>query len=290
MEKMNHSRISGMGVRLTSTISVMLVLFILGLVAFINISFDGIERRVKEKMGFAVVLTDSVPQAMIDTLTVRCQNSDYISEFKYLSSEDVLAEETKGDGKELVDMLGVNPYAPMFEVRLTADYANVDSMNIIINEWESLQCVDYVDVNTELIRNLDSNSKMLNAILLIVAAALLLISFVLINNTVKLSVYAKRFLIHTMKLVGATGAFIRRPFLTTNIVQGVCAGALASALLTALLIWARSVDVAFEALIPWNVAFIVFAALLLLGALICGLAAMIATNRYLRINYDDMFD
>ena len=279
-----------MGVRLTSTISVTLVLFILGLVAFINISFDGIERQVKEKMGFAVILNDSVPAATIDSISRFCQTADYISEFKYLSAEEVMAEETGGEGSELIEMLGVNPYAPMYEIRVTAENANVDSINRIVGRWQSLPFVDEVDVNTELVGSLDANSRMLNAILLIVAAALLLISFVLINNTVKLSVYAKRFIIHTMKLVGATGAFIRRPFLVSNIIQGICAGAVASGILAGMLVWARSSHSAFAVLIPWEVAAIVFAALLIIGALICGIAALIATNRYLHISYDDMFD
>lgn len=130
---------------------------------------------------------------------------------------------------------------------------------------------------------------MLNTILLIIAAALLLISFVLINNTVRLTVYARRFLIHTMKLVGAKGSFIRRPFLISNILQGIVAALLACGLLALLAGWAKSLDPAMDSLLPWSALAAVFGGILVVGCAICALAAVIATNRYLRASYDDMF-
>ncbi len=290
MDNKNKNRLTGWSDYATSTISVMLVLFILGLVGVINISFDGISRQVKEKMGFTVVLADSISPATVDSLVSVCDAGRYMSEYKYMSADDVMAEETQGEGAELVDLLGVNPYAPMVEVRLKAQFADVDSVKTIVARWSEFPEVEEVTVNTEMIGNLNRNANLINTVLVIMAAALLLISFVLINNTVRLTVYSRRFLIHTMKLVGAKGSFIRRPFLIGNAVEGVVAGLLGSAILAGMLCWVRTLDVGVDSLLPWSAMVWVFAALVVLGVVICVAAAAVATNRYLRKNYDEMFN
>lgn len=289
MEKKNHSRIAGMGDRVTATISVTLVLFILGLVAAINVSFGSLEKELKEKMGYTVVLADSVSDAQVQHLRSICASAPYISDYKYLSQEDVLREETGGDGSELVEMLGVNPYAPMFDIKVRHDWANVDSISAITNQWRGLEGVEEVSVNTDMVKNLSRNARLFNTVMLVIAAALLLISFVLINNTVRLTVYARRFTIHTMKLVGANPGFIRRPFILSNLLQGIVAGIVASGVLAALIAWGKNWDPALEPLLPWGVAGVIFGGILVVGMAICSLAALFATNRYLRADYDDMF-
>ena len=291
MNNKNRNRLTGWGDYVTSTISVMLVLFIIGLVGAINITFHGINRQIKEKMGFTVVLADSVGQASVDSLKVICSGASYISDFKYLSADEVMAEETKGDGGELVDLLGVNPYAPMLEIRMKEEYANVDSITAIVAMWDAMPQVEEATANTELIGNLNRNAQYLNLILFVIAGALLLISFVLINNTVRLTVYSRRFLIHTMKLVGAKGGFIRRPFIMINCWQGVIAGFLASGLLFAIVAWVDSWEKnLLTAFLPWDALGIICCGMVILGVLICMIAAFFATNRYLRKNYDEMFD
>lgn len=217
MEKKNHSRMAGMGDRVTSTISVTLVLFILGLVAAINITFSTLDKELKEKMGFTVVLCDSVPSEDIGKLRQLCASAPYVSEYKYLSSEEVLKEEAGSDGPALVEMLGVNPYSPMFDIRVKKEWANVDSIGRLVDSWSGMPQVDDVSVNTDMVASLTRNARMFNTVMLVIAAALLLISFVLINNTVRLTVYSRRFIIHTMKLVGATPGFIRRPFIVHRV-------------------------------------------------------------------------
>ncbi|MDE5941069.1 MAG: permease-like cell division protein FtsX [Muribaculaceae bacterium] len=289
MNQKNHNRITGWGDYVTSTISVTLVLFILGLVGVVNITFSGINRQIKEKMGFTVILADSVAPAVIDSLKQECGSAPYVSGFKYLSADEVLAEETAGEGGDLVELLGVNPYAPMIEVRLSAEYADVDSIAKITPLWEECSEVQEVTVNTEMIGNLNRNANLINMVLILMAGALLLISFVLINNTVRLTVYARRFLIHTMKLVGAKGSFIRRPFMINNAAEGVIAGVLGAAMLGGLVGWAKNWDEGLESLLPWNYVGVVMGVLPVLGVIICAVAALFATNRYLRKDYDEMF-
>jgi cell division transport system permease protein len=290
MNQKKNKSIAGWGDYVTSTISVTLVLFILGLVGVINITFDGINRQVKERLGFTVVLTDSVAPSIITNLQKECKTAPYISTYKYLSSEDVLNEETGGEGDNLIDICGVNPYAPMFEVNVKAAYANVDSISKIVKQWENRDFVQEVTVNTEMIGNLNRNAHVLNMILIIIAGALLLISFVLINNTVRLTVYSRRFLIHTMKLVGAKGSFIRRPFLINNAIEGVIAGCLSAGILAGLVAWGQTLDADLTHWLPWCYTGIVLGALPLLGIIICTVAALFATNRYLHQCYDDMFN
>lgn len=290
MEKNNKSRMAGVGDRVTSTISVTLVLFILGLVATINITFGTLDKELKEKMGFTVVLRDSVSTAEINQLRQLCATAPYVSEYKYLSSDDVLKEEAGSDGNSLVEMLGVNPYSPVFDIRVKTNWANVDSIGRLVTTWSRYEGVDDVSVNTDMVENLTRNARLFNTVMLVIAAALLLISFVLINNTVRLTVYSRRFIIHTMKLVGATPGFIRRPFILSNLVQGIIAGIVASGLLAGLIAWGKNWDPALEPLLPWGNAGLIFVGVLLLGMAICSLAAALATNRYLRANYDEMFE
>jgi hypothetical protein len=291
MKNKQRNRLAGWSDYVTSTISVTLVLFILGLVGAINITFHGISRQVKEKMGFTVVLADSISSEGIESLRALANQAPYISEYNYLSSEEVLAEETQGEGNDLVELLGVNPYAPMLEVRVKEEYANADSITAITAQWNAMPEVDEATANTEMIDNLDRNARLLNLILIIIAAALLLISFVLINNTVRLTVYSRRFLIHTMKLVGATGAFIRRPFLQINLLQGVISGVLASGILVGFTAWAASLkEVLLTAFLPWDAVGLLCLGMIVAGMIICTLAALLATNRYLRKDYDAMFD
>lgn len=290
MSKKNRNYRAGWGDYVTSTVSVTLVLFVLGLVGLINISIDGISKQIREQTGFTVVFTDSIAPASIDSLRMMCNNAPYVSTYKYLSADDVLAEESDGEGDKLVELLGVNPYTPMLEVYLKVEYANTDSVKKIKSFWTDRRDVDYVSINTEMIGNLDRNAKTVNIVLTIVAAILLLITFVLINNTVRLSVYSSRFLIHTMKLVGAKGSFIRRPFLLTGACEGLIAGVFASVMLSGFVCWCMMFDAKVGAIMPWSVIGVVFAALLALGVIICVLAAFLATNRYLQKSYDEMFD
>jgi cell division transport system permease protein len=201
-----------------------------------------------------------------------------------------LKEEAGSDGNSLVEMLGVNPYSPVFDIRVKTNWANVDSIGRLVTTWSRYEGVDDVSVNTDMVENLTRNARLFNTVMLVIAAALLLISFVLINNTVRLTVYSRRFIIHTMKLVGATPGFIRRPFILSNLVQGIIAGIVASGLLAGLIAWGKNWDPALEPLLPWGNAGLIFVGVLLLGMAICSLAAALATNRYLRANYDEMFE
>ena len=140
-----------------------------------------------------------------------------------------------------------------------------------------------------MVDSINHNIKSIALILTIVAAALLFISFALLNNTVRLTVYSRRFLIHTMKLVGATGGFIRRPIINSNMLSGLVAAIIADLLLAGALFYLHSADKVIAAALPWEEAAWVFAGIIVIGIAICSIASLFATNKYLRSDYDDMF-
>ena len=149
--------------------------------------------------------------------------------------------------------------------------------------------VEEITVHTEMVESINSNIGSLSLVLIALAGALLIISFVLINNTVRLTIYSARFLLHTMKLVGATNAFIRRPIVIGNMLNGILAAAVAILLLCLLRVYAISIDPDLALALPWSDLIWVFMGIVAGGILICGTASWIATNKYLRQKYDDMF-
>ena len=289
MAKNKQFGISTFSARLTATISVALVLLILGIVAFLGIAAHSVSTDIKENMGFDLILKENTPQQEINKIKNIFTNSPYISSLSYISPEEALMWWQEETGQDLMEMVGYNPLPGEFEIKVKSQYANVDSIDAIVASIHDNPYIAEVATHTQVVESINDNMQSLSLILLVVAIALLIISFALINNTIRLAVYSRRFLIHTMKLVGATAGFIRRPFITTNIVNGIIASILAMMILTGLLFYIQSLDNSLNILLKWDIIAIVYAILLFLGILICAIAALFATNRYLRISYDDMF-
>lgn len=281
--------ISTFSARLTATISVALVLLILGIVAFMGIAAHSISTNIKENMGFDIVLKENTPQQEIDKINSTFTQSPYLASLSYISPEEALLWWQEETGQDLMEMVGHNPLPGELEIKVKAQYANIDSIETIVSSLQDNPYIAEVATHTQVIESINDNMQSLSLILLIIAVALLIISFALINNTIRLAVYSRRFLIHTMKLVGATAGFIRRPFISTNIINGIMASFLAMLILTGLLFYIQSLDYSLSSLLQWDIIAIVYATLLFLGILICAIAALFATNRYLRISYDDMF-
>lgn len=289
MSKKKSLGISTFSAQITSTISVALVLLLLGIVAFMGIAAASVTDSIRENMGFDVILKEGTTDAEVNKLKQQWTRAQYISNIKYISSEDALRQWENETGENLIELLGVNPFSPEFEVKVKSDYANIDSINKILVPIENNTCVAEINVHTEMVESINSNIRSIALILIIIAGALTLISFVLINNTVRLTVYSRRFIIHTMKLVGATAGFIRRPFIINNIIHGIIAAIIAIILLSGLLYYIQSIDSSITTAINWTAASYVYICLTIFGIVICALAALMATNKYLRINYDDMF-
>lgn len=277
------------GKHLTSTVSVGMVLLILGIVGCAAIAAGNITRHIRENLGFSMVMRADANMTQINAMKSRLTASDFVSSYDYLSPEQILEQENAYLGSDIEELLGTNPYQPEFNVKVKAQYTSVDSLGSIVRRLEQGDAVEEITVHTEMVESINSNIGSLSVILIALAGALLVISFVLINNTVRLTIYSARFLLHTMRLVGATNGFIRRPIVVGNILNGLLAAAFAIALLCGIRLYVVNIDADITAALPWTDLIIVFAAIIAGGMLICGLASWIATNKYLRQKYDDMF-
>lgn len=289
MEKKHRQGIPSFSTQITSTISVSLVLLLLGIVAFLVIATHSVTESIKENMGFDVIVKEGTSERNINRLKQRWTNAPYVSSVKYRSAEDALREWQDETGEDLIELLGVNPFSPEFDIRVKSEYANLDSIEKIIAPLQKLSSVSEISVHSDMIESINKNIRSISIILAIVAAALMLISFVLINNTIRLAVYSRRFIIHTMKLVGAKDGFIRKPFIKSNILNGIIASIIAILLLSGILYYTQSIDPMIISVIGHEMIVYVFAGIPVTGILICSLAAINATNKYLRISYDEMF-
>ncbi|MCC8071666.1 MAG: permease-like cell division protein FtsX [Bacteroidales bacterium] len=297
-KKPQHHTISVISSRTTATISVALVLFLLGIVALMGVAGNSLQNDIRQRLGFVVIVNDGATEADINALKQLWRQAPYVASVKYSSAADVLrrweemvATDTDGgDGPDdLISLFGVNPFFAEFEVMVKPEYASGDSLARIAAPLREMAGVNEVKVNTDLIDAVSRSVRSMSIIMCIVAAALLLISCVLINNTVRLTVYARRFTIYTMKLVGATAGFIRRPFVRSSILQGCMAGIISSVALAALLYYLDHLEPEVAGAVPWEGACIIFGALIVGGIIICGLASLFAANKYLRLGYNDMF-
>ena len=216
---------------ITSSISTMLVLLLLGMVVFFVLSANNLSTYVRENISFTVLVSDDMKEPEVLKFQKKLNEKVYVKESVYISKEKALQEQTEAMGTDPAEFLGYNPFTASIEIKLNAAYANSDSIAWIEKEITSNKKVMEVSYPQDLLDSVNRNIRKVSMFLLGLAALLTLISFALINNTIRLAIYSKRFLIHTMKLVGASWGFIRRPFLLRNIWIGVLSGVMADAVL-----------------------------------------------------------
>jgi len=291
MPKKLRLRIPLFSTRATATLSVALVLVILGLAALVGIGAHRVTETIKQNMGFVVVLADDVTATDIASVTKRLENTGGISSVLFSSSDDILDRWQKivGEDEDILALAGVNPFSPELEVRVASTHAHPDSIVVLTAPLELMPSVREVRVTADIIDTVRHTMDSITLVLLIVAGALLLVSFVLIFNTVRLTVYSRRFVIHTMQLVGATPGFVRRPFLLENLLNGAVAGVIASITVGAVIYGASCIDSNIStAVLPTDI-FYVCAGMLVTGMVICLAASWFACNRYLSLSYDQLF-
>lgn len=289
MTTKKSSRLSALGSQLTTIISVTLVLLILGITAMAGLLARSGARQIRSNAGFIVRVDREVTDSALNILKQQLPAAPYAATVTYASPEQIMHEESQYLGEDAIEMLDINPYNPEFDVKVKADYATADSIEAIRVRLSANPAIEEVITAPSTISNVNFFITRISWILIGIAAALLVISFVLINNTVYLAVYSRRFIIHTMKLVGAKAGFIRRPFVVAGAVSGLTAGVVAAALTASADIWLSSVDPLFATALPWSTMAVLMAGIVIAGVLICAVASAIATNRYLRSDYDDMF-
>lgn len=269
--------------------SVAMVLFLLGMVATLGVVAHSLTTQLKENIGFDVVVGEQAGENQVVALKQLFTAAPYVKSVKYVSRDEALKQWERETGEDLMELIGVNPLCAEFEVRVRDAWACADSLSMIEYQLKKMPGVEHIDMHKDVVDKINTGISRVAVVLLVVAALLLLISIALISNTVRLTVYSRRFLIHTMKLVGAKPSFIRRPIVLSNMVGGVIAAVIASTLLGAALYYLVEFEAGWAELITIFDVAVIFAALLLTGIVICSIAAAIAANRFIGLNYDELF-
>lgn len=273
----------------TVVISLALVLFMLGLLGLVVINAKKLSNHIKENVGFQVVLKDTTTQAELDILKQEISSSAFTKEVAYISKDEAAKKLQNDLGEDFITFLGYNPLLSSLDVKLNSDYANIDSLSGFEKQIMQKHFVKEVIYHKDMIKQVNENAQVISFYILIFSGLLLIVAIALINNTIRLSIYAKRFLIRTMYLVGATQGFIRMPFILKGIRQGVIAGLLAGFLLAGFLVLSTRYIPDLLQLQDPNLLAVLFGGIVALGVLISGLSAALSVSRYLRLKTDDLY-
>ncbi|MBE6281085.1 MAG: FtsX-like permease family protein [Bacteroides sp.] len=274
---------------ITSSISTMLVLLLLGMVVFFVLSANNLSNYVRENIGFTILMSDDTKESEALKLQKELNGKLFVKESDYISKEQALKEQTEAMGTDPAEFLGYNPFTASIEIKLNAEYANADSVQWI--EKQILKNKNVMEVNypQDLLDAVNRNIQRISMFLLGLAALLTLVSFVLINNTIRLAIYSKRFLIHTMKLVGASWGFIRKPFLVRNIWIGVLAAFIADGILLAMAYMLIKYEPELVGIITSETLLWVMCSVFVFGVTITWICAYISINKYLRMKASELY-
>ena len=273
----------------TATISTSLVLLLLGTVVLVVLSAKSLSDHIRENLELSLLLNEEVNKNEVDRIVGYVEAQRYTKDVHYISKEDILSEQTASMGLDPTEFLGYNPYTASIEVKLKAEYANTDSIIPIKNRLMRYTQIREISYPSELMDNVNSNIRKISILLLALALALSMISFALINNTIRLTIYSQRFLLHTMKLVGANWAFIRRPFLMRNLGIGLASGVLANSLIAGCIYLLLHYEPQMRYLFAWQTMGIVGGSVMLFGVLITLLCAYFSINKFLRMKARDLY-
>lgn len=273
----------------TSCISTIMVLILLGTMVFFVLSAHSLSAYMRENLNFTILLNNDAPETAIKKFQQQLSKEDFVKESVYISKEQALKEQSEAMGSDPEEFLGYNPFSPSIELRLTSEYANSDSVKWIKEKINRNKIVTDIEYQADLMDSVNDNIRKISIVLLTLAALLTLISFALINNTIRLTIYSKRFLIHTMKLVGASWGFIRHPFLIRNLWIGIFSGVIADAILMGAAYILVSYEPELIAIITTDIMLEVMVVTLLFGIIITYLCAYISINKYLRMKASSLY-
>ncbi|OQX97188.1 MAG: cell division protein FtsX [Bacteroidetes bacterium 4572_117] len=268
------------------TISISLVIFMLGLIGLLLINAKKLSDYAKENLGFSVILINDKKEMDIIRLQKELDLADYVLETKFISKEEAAKDLRENLGEDFVGFLGFNPLLASIDVKLRADYANTDSIATIETRLKQNPLVKKIHYQKSLVDLVNENVKKISIILFLSSLLFFSISFALINNTIRLSFYSKRFLINTMQLVGATHSFIRKPFVKKSMFFGAL-GALFAILMMIIVVY--FLQSTLEGIILIKDKWVIFILMLVLGIFISGSSSYFAVNRFLRMKTNELF-
>ncbi|KAF0194285.1 MAG: hypothetical protein FD166_3550 [Bacteroidetes bacterium] len=273
----------------TTIISISLVLFMLGLLGLIVLHAQKLSDYVKENIGFSVIIREDVKEAGILEFQKKLDLESWIKSTEYITREQAAENLTRDLGEDFVDFLGYNPLLASIDIRLNADYANNDSLKVLEKKLLTNPLVKEVFYHKSLVELVNQNIRRISIVILAFTAVLLLISIALINNTIRLSVYSKRFIIKSMQLVGATQRFIRKPFILRSLLHGFISALIAIFLLGLVLYFSRKALPELVDLQDIDMFLSLFGIVTVLGLFITGISTLFAVHKYLRISNDKLY-
>ena len=275
---------------ITSSISTMLVLLLLGMVVFFVMSANNLSDYVRENIGFTILVSDDMKEPEALKFQKELNGKAFVKESQYISKEQAVKEQTEAMGTDPAEFLGYNPFTASIEIKLNAEYANSDSIAWIEKLILKNKKVMEVSYPQDLLDAVNRNIQRISMLLLGLAALLTLISFALINNTIRLAIYSKRFLIHTMKLVGASWGFIRKPFLVRNLWIGILAAVLADAVLMGMAYMLVKYEPELIDIVTPQTMLWVLLSVFVFGVAITWMCAYISINKYLRMKASTLYN
>ena len=276
--------------RFISVISIAMVLFLIGVVTMVGILGDELQRFVREQFTFTVQLASESTPEEIDAVGRQLKAQPFVKEATFHSKEEALAEVTKELGENPQDVVGWNPMRPSYEVAVKSSYlSSPDSLAVVEQVLKQYSVSRQLEYKQDLMEHLNHNLRTATLVMIGVAVALLLISIVLINNTIRLLIYSKRFTIYSMRLVGATSSFIRAPFVRQGMVSGLLGAVVALGFLAWL--WKYLLDTYpyLGTVLTLRTAGIVAAVVVVLGVIISLLSSHFAVNKYLNMNVNKLY-
>lgn len=274
---------------LSSVISISLVLLLVGVAAMLLVNARSVSDYFKENMQVSVMMKQHVTdEAAMDFQTV-LDDKRFIKKSVFISKEQGRREMADMLGDDFLEVFEVSPIPVSIDLTLKAEYVSADSLEVVRADIAASPLVDEVVYQSTLVDALNANLSRISAILGIFIALLLFISFVLINNTVRLNVYARRFTIHTMKLVGATRSFIRAPFLVQGAFQGVFAAFIAIIALVVMMYFMRSEFQQLFEIFRLDLLLTVFAIVLVSGLSICLISTWFVVNKLVSLKKDELY-
>ncbi len=274
---------------LSSVISISLVLLLIGIASLLTVNAGSVSRYLKESMKVSVLFNSDVTQRQADSYAASVASLPFVRDVRVVSREEGTEELKKMLGEDFLSVFETSPVPISADVTLKAEYVAPDSLGIVSAALGASALVDEIDCSAGLVEDLDSNLTRISMVFGVLILLLLFISFVLINNMVRLSVFARRFTIHTMKLVGATRRFIRAPFLRAALVQGLIASALASAALLGILCAMRRSFPEFFSIFGGETLLISVGTVFLCGILLCLLSTYFVVGRLVGASKDDLY-
>ncbi len=283
----NKRRLTGSFI--TTIISVSLVLFLMGLVGLLGLNATRLSTFVKENIGFSIFVKETMKEPDINLLQRILNSKKWVKDTRYISKEEAAEELKKELGEDFVQFLGYNPLSASVDVHLYADYANTDSVKNIEKEILALPQVKELVYQESLIHLVNENVERISFVLVLFSSLMFLIAITLMNNAIRLAVYAKRFIINTMQLVGATRGFIRRPFLYRSILHGLISSFIAIGMLSAIIYMGETEMEGLVSFRDVDILMILFGSVVLLGIIINLISTFFAVNKYLNIKVDNLY-